>query len=88
MCNTERRREIGTLQIGTILIRASRVPRKIGTLLLLRAARAGKDSITSLSSEAQALLQAAGSEPATFVRVPLSTTGTLVLASLGGQGKN
>ena len=88
MCNTERRREIGTLQIGTILIRASRVPRKIGTLLLLRAARAGKDSITSLSSKAQALLQAAGSETSSFVLVPLSKIGTLLLASLGGKEEN
>ena len=54
----------------------------------MRAARAGKDSITSLSSEAQALLQAAGSETSSFVLVPLSKIGTLLLASLGGKGKN
>ena len=50
--------------------------------------RAGKVSITSLSSKAQALLQAAGSEPSSFVLVPLSKIETLLLASLGGKGKN
>ena len=52
---------------------------------LLRAARAGKDSITSLSSKAQSLLQAAGSEPSSFVLDVLSKIGILLLTSLGGK---
>ena len=50
--------------------------------------RAGKVSIAAPSSKAQALLQAAGSEPSSLVPVSLSKIGTLLLASLGGTGKN
>ena len=34
------------------------------------------------------MLQAGGSEPSSFVLVPLSKIGALLLASLGGKGKN
>ena len=40
-----------------------------------------------LSSKAQALLQAAGAEPSSFVLVSLSKIETLLLASLGGKEK-
>ena len=49
--------------------------------------RAGKVSIAAPSSKAQALLQAAGSEPSSFVPFPLSKIGSLLLASLGGTQK-
>ena len=50
--------------------------------------RADKVSITSLSSKAHALLQAAGSEPSRFNVVSLSKIETLLLASLSGKGTN